>query len=126
MRKRTVNFLFDKFIWSVLAFLPVIAYLLYMLTTDKTAQVDTSVFNFDNFIKVCFGGNMGDHTIWYSLAYAMDKFIYELGISIPELNPLLFSLSWFIIVELLHIIVDTLLFLPRLVKKILVKCGEEE
>ena len=126
MRKRTVNFLFDKLIWSVLAFLPIIAYLLYMLTFEKSAQGVTFDPNFDAFIKTSFGGNMGDHTIWYSLAYSMEKFLYELGIGIPELNPLFFSLSWLILVELLHIIVDTLLFLPRLVKKILVKCGEEE
>lgn len=126
MRKRTVNFLFDKLIWSVLAFLPVIAYLFYMLTFEKSAQGVTFNPNFDTFIKTSFGGNMGDHTIWYSLAYSMEKFLYELGIAIPELNPLFFSMTWLILVELFHIIVDTLLFLPRLIKKILVKCGEEE
>lgn len=126
MRKRTVNFLFDKLIWSVLAFLPVIAYLLYMLTNEKSAQGVTFDTSFDNFIKYSFGGNMGDHTIWYSLAYSMEKFIYELGITIPELNPLFYCMTWLILVELFHIIVDTFLFLPRLVKKILVKCGEEE
>lgn len=126
MRKRTVNFLFDKLIWSVLAFLPVIAYLLYMLTFEKSAQGVTFDPNFDAFIKTAFGGNMGDHTIWYSFAYEMEQFLNELGINIPELNPLFFSMTWLILVELFHIIVDTLLFLPRLVKKILVKCGEEE
>ena len=127
MRKRTVNFLFDKLIWSVFAFLPVIAYLLYMLTfVEKSAQGVTFNPNFDAFIKSSFGGLTGENTMWHSLYTAMSDLFTSLGVSSTAFTSVFFCFSWLILVELFHIIVDTLLFLPRLVKKILVKTGEEE
>lgn len=126
MRKRTVNFLFDKVVWTVFAFLPVIAYVLYMLTFEKSASGVTFNSNFDTFIKASFGGLTGENTIWHSLYTAMSDLFTSLGVLNTDFTSVFFCFSWLILVELFHIIVDTLLFLPRLVKKILVKCGEEE
>lgn len=111
MRKRTVNHLADTIFWYFLYFLPVIAYLLFTFVEPGTATAIVDIPTFFNQMGVGF---VTDNLIFTSI----DGLFGQNGI-LPfwttQTPTLIFT--WFITVYIAHLVVDFLLFIPRLAHK---------
>lgn len=111
MRKRTIKTVADTIFWYALYFLPVLAYLLFMISTKDGTNgwMDYIPFQqfFVNFVDIEPFNPVGD-----ALYYIFDA---SEGI-IPVFNDLsvYFIFSWFVYVYLIHLMVDFILFIPRL------------
>lgn len=113
MRKRTVNHLADTIFWYLLYFLPVLAYLLFMLI--EPGSVGTLVLqNFEDFVNALGFGFVADNLIIDTLSS-----IFGVGGIMPifSTNAPFIIFTWFIGVYLLHLIVDFILFIPRIAHK---------
>lgn len=111
MRKKTISHVADTIFWYLIYFLPVIFYLIFTLSLEP---VLTNVINFETyFASVGFG-------------FATDNVVVNTMISLFGVNGVLpiFStnvpfiiFSWFICTYILHLMVDFLIFIPRLCHK---------
>lgn len=108
MRKKTVNHLADTIFWYLIYFLPVIAFLLYLVSGNFT---DISLDTFFNSMGVAF---TTDNVIITSLSSIFGvNGILPLFVS----NSAFYVFSWFIISYIVHLFVDFILFIPRLCHK---------
>ena len=114
MRKKTFVMILDRVIWAFIALLPVLAFLLVplgysingsgtSLTLPLFADVlGQFVINDSNFVYTCLDDMFGANGV----------------IAFFELNsPILLYFSYFIIVEIMHLFVDFILFIPKLAHK---------
>lgn len=113
MRKKTVNHVADTIFWYLIYFLPVIVYLLYMLSSPGTG---TNIIEFSQFFESIGFGFVSDNIIISSLTS-----IFGQGGILPlfTTNTPFIIFSWFISAFLCHLLVDFLLFIPRLCHKYL-------
>ena len=112
--KRKINFTFDKLIWAVIILLPIFAYLL----TIKTCGSFENVFT-----------NYGFGVSQTSVVYTTITEIFGVGANSGYLG--VFSspaiplyITYLVNVELLHLLVDCLLFIPRIAQKYVNKGGD--
>lgn len=120
MRKRTINNLADRLFWLIVALLPLLLYAVQFFAYELNALTTFPTFYeyMQNF------GILGDSVV----ASAMSDIFGSDGI-LPLFTansaPLLF-LSWFVGVEIVHLAVDFLVFIPRLCHKWMEKatCNE--
>lgn len=112
MRKKTVNHLADTIFWYVLYFLPVIAYVLYLVACEPMSAVPVV--------------NMGDFVAQIGLQFDSTNVIYSAlvdlfgpGGILPLINSTaIFSvLTYYASVYIVHLAVDVLIFIPRLAHK---------
>ena len=139
MRKRTINYCFDKILWGIIMLLPIILYLAFIIfflngqrdlgvsfggTTDMLQnmsfyQVMATVFGW--FYDLTPEDNLFFntlHTIFY------DYFQFEFDGS--SLSFILWYAVYIMMVEFLHILVDVILLLPRICRKFLDKFKAED
>lgn len=111
MRKKTVNHLADTIFWYLLYFLPVITYLLYMLTSPGTGG---NIVNFSDFFSSIGLGIVDSNIIVTSLTdiFGINGILPLFNTSVPFI-----IFGWFIGMNIIHLAVDFLLFLPRLCHK---------
>lgn len=112
MRKRTISNIADHVFWLLIALLPLVIYGFTCLSYELTSASDTlpSLMDF----LVDFG--ISDTSITYTV---LDDIFGSTGI-LPLFNPgsvVLLFLSYFTTVEIVHLAVDFLLFIPRLSHK---------
>ena len=108
MRKRTINCLADTIFWYALYFLPILVLILMSLHNPTTSVAD---------IINTLGLNiLQDNIIFTSLSD-----LFGTGGVMPLFdNPdILIFFTYFISVYILHLMVDFLLFIPRLAHKYL-------
>lgn len=115
MRKRNISFFADTFFWYLLYLFPVLAYLFYynadgyFSATFATFMSDNLGFVFDNTniiyttIQDLFGSS-GVLPLWT---------VDSTGISL--------IVTWFVTVFVVHLVVDFILFIPRLCHKFMDK-----
>ena len=110
MRKRTIANLVDSFFWLLVAILPIVLYLITCFSYKLTNATD-SVVAFLPFMKSL--GLVDSGLIYKSLS---DLFGTAgiLPLFSAENNAILVFLSYFVSVEIVHLAVDFLLFIPRL------------
>ena len=117
MRKRTVNHVADTIFWYILYFLPVLAYFVYIFAFGQNPAVDFEVFNgwdsFESFCAVNFPVSV-DNVIYNSLY----NLFGDVGL-IPLFDnaSMCIFFAHFVSVYLLHLMVDFMLFIPRLAHK---------
>lgn len=110
MRKRTIANLVDSVFWFLVAILPLALYLITCLSYKLQSSTDT-LTAFLPFMKNL--GLMDSGIIYNSLSD-----LFGTGGILPlfsaENNAILVFLSYFVSVEIVHLAVDFLLFIPRL------------
>ena len=120
MRKKTVNHLADTIFWYVLYFLPVIAYLLFLIAEPSTGINNV---NFLTFIDNCGFGFVQDNIIVNGL-----RGIFGVNGTLPffttDLPFVIFT--WYVGVTIAHLFVDFMIFIPKLAHKWLNKFTRSE
>ena len=110
MRKRTIANLVDSLCWLLVAILPIVLYLITCFSYKLTNSTE-SVIAFLPFMKSL--GLVDSGLIYNSLF-----FFFGTGGILPvfsaENNAILVFLSYFVSVEIVHLAVDFLLFIPRI------------
>lgn len=113
MRKRTILNLADNVFWLIVALLPLILYLVQFCAYDLT-----SVTTFDSFASFMSGFGINTDSIVYT---SMSDLFGTSGIlpmfdSTSASAPLMY-LSYFVMVQIVHLAVDFLVFIPKLCHK---------
>lgn len=108
---------FDLVLWTFIALLPVLWYGLFIFHSAGTESTVT----FMSFIQDKFGFFVSfDNVISQSI-----KGIFGESGTFPIFNDTLISyFTYFIVVEILHIVVDVLCFIPRFAHKLMTKFTE--
>lgn len=113
MRKRTAKYIFEKLMWGIIMFLPIIGYIL-TLTGNKELENTLTTSNFINYINTAGWLNPVTYGDIYKNLYDLFNKTLTRLLGNNELNQTLSFLgAWFIIIEILHLTVDVLLFIPR-------------
>lgn len=128
MRKRTINFCFDKILWGIIILLPLLLYFAYIFAHIG----QTGSFNLQNIDQVLM--NFGFITKdFFSLlestligGYFFELFESGLIFTLTASPFLVWYLSYIIIVEFMHICVDLILMLPRICRKFMNRLGAED
>lgn len=120
MRKRTVNHLADTLFWYLLYLFPVLAYLVYY-TADGYTAATFATFMSNNLGFVFDSSNVVFNTI-------QDLFSSSgvLPLWSAESTGITLIVTWFVTVFVVHLVVDVILFIPRLCHKYMGKCYQEE
>ena len=116
MRKRTMSNLADHVFWLLVALLPLVLYVVQFFAYELTTV--TTFTPFDTFMTT-FGVSTS------SVIYTSLVGLFGAEGTLPLFNginsaPILF-LSYFVAVEIIHLAVDFLLFIPRLCHKYMEK-----
>lgn len=115
MRKRSILNLADTLFWYLIYLLPVLMYLLNCINHDVTA--------FESFMTTTLG-----------FVFAADNVIYTALVALLGVDGILplftsaapiMMVAWFASMVLLHLMVDFILFIPRLAHKWLGKFTQE-
>lgn len=121
MRKSRIKCLADTIFWYALYSLPLITYLIFILSEPGNGNTTPiSMVQFWNQISLGLASNN-------IITNAIESIIGNTGI-IPLFSgktPIILA-TWFINTYILHLIVDTLLFIPRFAHKLLEKTTEEK
>lgn len=106
MRQKTINFVFDKIMWYVLYFLPI---LLMLITSINGTPISIS-----NMLS-SVGINISTNNIIYTTF--VDTFgaggVFELFVS----NDVFVYITYFVSMYLIHFVVDVALFIVKLTRK---------
>ena len=113
MRKRTIANLVDSFFWLLVAILPIVLYLITCFSY-KLTNVTESVVAFLPFMKSL---GLVDSGLIYKSLFDLFGTGGILPLFSAENNAILVFLSYFVSVEIVHLAVDFLLFIPRLAHK---------
>lgn len=116
MRKRNFNFYFDKLFWAVIVLLPIFILLLSWFRLGTTQVTLTSVLT---------GMGVSNNNVIYSTLVS----IFGEGGSAFNLftaTDIYYFATYMVGIELLHLLVDFLLFIPRLCHKFMHKFTQED
>ena len=114
MRKRNIMFIADTIFWYLIYFLPVILYGIYMIHAPESGS---SLVPITDFMNVCIRSVVNDSNP--ILLVLKQLFAYD-GI-IPFFSSsksfILDILTWFATMNIIHLAIDFVLFIPRLCHK---------
>lgn len=134
MRKRTVNNVVNKILWGILAFLPIIVYLvqtfgiLQQKGYDNTQNIVMAsglsypqwLYDFWTFPAP------SSSSLWSKIFQASQGLWSELGVSRQVFYSIAQTFTWMVIIEFVHLLTDFIMFLPRVVRKFFSKVGIED
>lgn len=123
MRKRNFSHAADTVFWYTLYFLPIIAYLLYLVGLGSSNAETLNIISFGNFTNQTHLVLTGNNVVVTTLNQ-----IFGPGGIFPLDNNgyILRYFYWFVGVYIIHLCVDFLLFIPRLAHKWLKKGYQDE
>lgn len=116
MRQRTIKNIADRLFWLIVALLPVLIYLCTFISYRFTTVTDT-LPTFAEFIS-----NFGVSQT--SVVYTSISDLFGLNGILPLFNnnnSILLYMAYFVSVEIVHLAVDFLVFIPRLAHKFMEK-----
>lgn len=113
MRKRTIINIADQLFWFIIACLPLLVYLVQHLAYELTSASDT----LPTFLAFMQGFGISEQSIVYTVLAQIFGFDGILPFFTEDNNTVLLFLSYFVTVEIVHLAVDFLLFIPRLCHK---------
>lgn len=135
MRKRTINYCFDKILWGIIMLLPIILYLVFIIfylngqrdLTSLPAVNDLSFYRVMSYVFGWFYEFIPEDNIFYSVFHNifLDNFDFLFDSS-RTFSFILWYAVYLIMIEFLHILVDVLLLLPRICRKFLDKFKSED
>lgn len=134
MRKKTVNNVVNKILWGILAFLPIIVYLvqtfgiLQQKGYDNTQNiVVASGLSYPQWLYDFWTFPIsGSNSLWDKIFTVTQGFWGTLGVSRTIYFAIAQTFTWMILIEILHIFTDFIMFLPRVVRKFFSKVGIED
>lgn len=113
MRKRTMSAIADHLYWLLVALLPLFCYLIQFLSYELTSITDS----LPTFLSYMQSFGISTDSVIYSV---LDDLFGANGI-LPMFsagsNAVLLYLSYFVMVQIIHLAVDFLVFIPRLSHK---------
>lgn len=123
MRKRNILILIDRLFWAIIWLIPILAYLLSPLGYELAS--DTGVLpSFSNYM-VQFGVST-DNVVYTALNSLFgDDGVIELFASN---SAIMLYFTYFVCIELMHLFIDFIVFIPRLTHKwlnIMTREGDE-
>lgn len=120
MRKRTVNHLADTLFWYLIYFLPVLAYLTYLIAEPSNG---TTIISFNE----CFE-NIGLGFTTNNIIVNTLKDIFGTNGVLPifSTNTPFEIFGWFICTYITHLAVDFILFIPRICHKYMERFTQKE
>lgn len=122
MRKRNIPILIDSIFWLIMWLLPVLFYLFNYLAYD--INIDTiSIASFSEFIVNNFGISTGSE-IYTTLTTIFTDNNYLGVIDSNISNSLILYVIYIFFIELIHIFVDVILFIPRFAHNFISKFQE--
>lgn len=115
MTKKKFSHIFDKVFWGLIALLPIIVYCIYLI---KNGGVYVFADVFDN-----FGFNIDKTSIIYTTLTSIFGVVAGGSANIPAFlsDGVMVYMTYFVIIELIHLILDMLLYIPRIARKFLDK-----
>lgn len=121
MRKRTIKCAADTIFWSIVYMLPIIGYLIFIFSICgnpnailESGEVPLSFINLGSFMS-----RAGVHTFGGNVIYtAINNLFGNFGVIGSFLSDGIISfVSYFVSVYIAHLVVDFLLFIPKLAMK---------
>ena len=105
LKNCSVSDLFDRILWSLIMLFPLIAYCLYLVSDKGTSDMLGIVEYYTDIIPLNMAGTIFEtlHTLFVE---------YMPFFSSMSWVCLIFT--WFVFVEFVHIVVDILVFIPRM------------
>lgn len=122
MRKRTFAYVADKIFWLLVALLPLLIYCVQMLVYRLPA-VSAELPTFVSFMQ---GFGLSTESICYTVLYDLFGADGILPLFSGENNAVLLFLAYFCTVEIIHLAVDFIVFIPRLSHKFMDKFCQGE
>lgn len=112
MRTKTVEMVIDRVFWALVLILPMLAYLII------------SHHGSTDFITVLSQFNVDDTSVIYTtLVSIFGTGGYLALFDTTTVNPILLYMVFFFAVEVVHVIIDVLLFIPKITVEILDKAS---
>lgn len=122
MRKRNIPILIDSVFWLIMWLLPVLFYLFNYLSYDISSS-GISIAAFSDFIVSNFG--ISDSSIIYTTLITIFTDNNYLGVIDSTIsNSLILYVIYIFFIELIHIFVDVILFIPRFAHNFIAKFQE--
>ena len=129
MRKKNILVLVEHILWGIIILLPLLGYLVLPLgySIGGGSETNPSMPSFTAYVTT-FGVNTGSGNVIFTM---MDNLMGRNGV-LPLFNNsstaygLMYYFTYFICVEVVHLVVDVILFIPRLAHKWMSKFTNEE
>ncbi len=113
MRKRTMSNFFDYLFWFIVAVLPLLVFLFQFLSY----RLSSSSESLPSLLSFMQSFGISDSSVIYTALSQLFGFGGILPFFSESNNTVLLYLSYFVTVEIVHLAVDFLLFVPRLCHK---------
>lgn len=112
MTKNKFNYIFDKIFWYLVAFIPIVFFIVFAFRNGNITNFGDLLTGFVNSFP---SGDLISNvfTDIYKLFTGLDTFV--LGGNFPSV--LIYLCSYIVYAELFHLLVDFLLFIPNLAHK---------
>lgn len=113
MRKRTIKNIADQLFWLIVALMPLVVFLVQHLAYELTSAADA----LPNFLEFMQGFGISTDSIVYSVLTDLFGFEGIMPFFTQDNNTVLLFMSYFVTVQIVHLAVDFILFIPRLCHK---------
>lgn len=115
MTKKKISHICDKVFWGLIMLLPLIVYVVYIIKNG-------SIYSLEN-VFTDFGFGINTDNVIYQTFISIFGVVAGSTASIPAFlsNGVILYITYIVIVELIHLIVDCLLYIPRIAMKFLDK-----
>lgn len=115
MTKKKISHIFDKLFWGFIMLLPVFVYLVF-LVRNGGVYVFADVF-------INFGFNIDTSSVIYTTLTSIFGVISGGTANIPAFlsDGVMVYITYIVLIELIHLVVDILLYIPRVAMKYLDK-----
>lgn len=126
MRKKTAKYIFEKLMWLTLMFLPVITFTIVNIKTKaeitNSNTINDYIISYNDYI-----GNYWGNVELGVIQNAIEQFTSLIVTETQGYKGIIWQISWFVFIEIIHLATDILCFIPRLVHKWVDKiCLEEK
>lgn len=115
MTKKKISHIFDKLFWGFIMLLPLLVYVLYIVKTGSVYPLE-SVF-------ADFGFGIDTTSVIYTTFASIFGVASGTASNVPAFlsNGVVLYITYIVLIELIHLIVDVLLYIPRIAMKFLDK-----
>lgn len=115
MTKKKISHICDKVFWGLIMLLPLIVYVIYIFNNGNIYPLE-NVFN-------DFGFGIDTTSVIYQTFSNIFGVVAGTSASVPAFlsNGVILYITYIVLVELIHLIVDILLYIPRIAMKFLDK-----
>lgn len=115
MTKKKISHIFDKLFWGLVMLLPLIVYVVYIIKTGN-------IYSFD-LVFTDFGFGLDTSNVIYTTLTSIFGVVVGGTSNIPAFisNGVMLYITYIVLIELIHLVVDILLYIPRIAMKFIDK-----